>query len=96
MNIEFIIGTLLGVIGIIPIIISVVFSMKKPDLSKLMNRLVDKEISQKERQKVLGRMDRRLLLSNRRFTKEYIKHFSLGKKGKEAVRHGLFMSRLMF
>lgn len=85
MNIEFIIGTIIGVIGIIPIIISVVFSMKKPDLSKLMNRLVDKEISQKERQKVLRRMDRRLLLSNRRLTKEYIEHFSLGKKGKEAV-----------
>lgn len=85
MNIEFLIGTLLGVIGIIPLIISAVLWLRKPDLSKLMNRLVDKEISQKQRQRVLRRMNRMLLLSDKRLKKDYIDRFSLGKRGKEAV-----------
>lgn len=85
MNIEFLIGTLLGVIGIIPILISVVVWMKKPDLSKLMNRLVDKEISQRERQRVLRKMNRRMTLSKRSLKADYIANFSLGKRGKEAV-----------
>lgn len=85
MNIEFIIGTVLGVIGIIPVIISVVLWLKKPDLTKLMNKLADKEISQKERQKVLHKMNRRLTVSNRKLNTDYIANFSLGKKGKEAI-----------
>lgn len=85
MNIEFLIGTLLGVIGIIPLIISAILWLRKPDLSKLMNRLVDKEISQKQRQRVLRRMNRMLLLSDKHLKKDYINRFSLGKRGKEAV-----------
>lgn len=85
MNIEFLIGTLLGVIGIIPILISVVVWMKKPDLSKLMSRLVDKEISQQERRRVLRKMNRRMMLSKRTLKADYIACFSLGKRGKEAV-----------
>lgn len=85
MNIEFIIGTLLGVIGIIPIIISVVKWMRKTNLSRLMDKLVSKELSQKERQRVLRSMNRKLLVSGHRLKDEYINNFALGKKGKEAV-----------
>lgn len=85
MNTEFIVGTIIGIIGIIPVIISVVLWLKKPDLTKLMNKLADKEISQKERQKVLRKMNRRLAISNRKLNAEYIANFSLGKKGKEAI-----------
>ena len=85
MNIEFIIGTLLGVIGIIPIIISVVKWMQKTNLSRLMDKLVSKELSQKERQRVLRSMNRKLLVSGHRLKDEYINNFALGKKGKEAV-----------
>ena len=86
MNIEFIIGTLLGIIGIIPILISVVRWMRKSDLSRLMEKLVDKEISRKEHQKILRVMNKRLLLSGyKKLGDEYINQFTLGKRGKEAV-----------
>ena len=86
MNIEFIIGTLLGIIGIIPILISVVRWMRKSDLSRLMEKLVDKEISRKEHQKILRVMNKRLLLSGyKKLGDEYINQFTLAKRGKEAV-----------
>ena len=86
MNIEFVIGTVLGAIGIIPILISVVRWMRKSDLSRLMEKLVDKEISRKEHQKILRVMNKRLLLSGyKKLGDEYINQFTLGKRGKEAV-----------
>ena len=46
-NIEFIIGTIIGVIGIIPVLISIAHGMQKTNLSQLMDKLVCKELSQK-------------------------------------------------
>ncbi|MFR6544039.1 MAG: hypothetical protein ACLUPL_16120, partial [Butyricimonas virosa] len=84
-NIEFIIGTIIGVIGIIPVLISIAHGMQKTNLSQLMDKLVCKELSQKERLQVLRSMNRKLLFSGHRLKDEYINNFSLGKKGKEAV-----------
>ena len=83
-NIEFIIGTIIGVIGIIPVLISIAHGMQKTNLSQLMDKLVCKELSQKERLQVLRSMNRKLLFSGHRLKDEYINNFSLGKKGKEA------------
>lgn len=41
MSTEFIIGTIIGLIGIIPVIIQVVKWVKKPKLNELMKRLVN-------------------------------------------------------
>jgi len=62
-NIEFIIGTIIGVIGIIPVLISIAHGMQKTNLSQLMDKLVCKELSQKERLQVLRSMNRKLLFS---------------------------------
>ncbi len=86
MSTEFIIGTILGIIGCISSFISFFKWMKKPNLSKLFNRLVDKNLPQDRRKKVLQRIDRRLRLAGRRGLKSaYIANFTLGKRGKEAV-----------
>lgn len=86
MSTEFIIGTILGIIGCISSFISFFKWMKKPNLSKLFNRLVDKNLPQERRKKVLQRIDKRLRLAGRRGLKSaYIANFTLGKRGKEAV-----------
>lgn len=53
MSTEFIIGTIIGLIGIIPVIIQVVKWVKKPKLNELMKRLVDNRLSTKAHRKVL-------------------------------------------
>lgn len=86
MSTEFVIGTILGIIGCISSFISFFRWMKKPNLSKLFNCLVDKNLPQKRRKKVLQRIDRRLRLAGRCGLKsDYIAGFILGKRGKEAV-----------
>ena len=57
MSTEFIIGTIIGLIGIIPVIIQVVKWVKKPKLNELMKRLVDNRLSTKAYRKVLMRMN---------------------------------------
>ena len=56
MSTEFIIGTIIGVIGIIPIIIQVVKWGKKPKLSELMIRLADTGLSTKAHKNILKKM----------------------------------------
>ena len=85
MSTEFIIGTIIGLIGIIPIIIQVVKWVKKPKLNELMKRLVDNSLSTKDHRKILKRMNLTLLRSGKRISSEYINSFVLEKRGKEAV-----------
>lgn len=83
MSTEFIIGTIIGLIGIIPVIIHVVKWVKKPKLNELMKRLVDNRLSTKAHRKVLMRMNLILLRSGKHISSEYINNFVLEKRGKE-------------
>ena len=85
MSTEFIIGTIIGLIGIIPVIIQVVKWVKKPKLNELMKRLVDNSLSTKAHRKVLRKMNVILLRSGKHISSEYINSFVLEKRGKEAV-----------
>ena len=85
MSTEFIIGTIIGLIGIIPVIIQIYKWVKKPKLSELMKKLVDNSSSTKTHRKVLKRMNLILLRSGKRISYEYINNFVLNKRGKEAV-----------
>lgn len=85
MSTEFIIGTIIGLIGIIPVIIQIYKWVKKPKLSELMKKLVDNSLSTKAHRKVLKRMNLTLLRSGKRISSDYINSFVLEKRGKEAV-----------
>ena len=85
MNIEFIIGTILGLIGAIPIIWQWQQKLRKADMSELMNRLVDKNLSQAKHRKVLRAINWKLRREGKHLKDEYIDNFVLGKRGKEAV-----------
>ena len=85
MNIEFIIGTILGLIGAIPIIWQWQQKLRKADMSELMNRLVDKNLSQAKHRKVLRAINWKLRREGNHLKDEYIDNFILGKRGKEAV-----------
>lgn len=86
MSTEFIIGTIIGVIGLIPAIIQFAkWLRKKHNLRDLMNKLVDNSLSAKEHKKVLMLMNVKLLPIGKRISSEYINSFVLNKRGKEAV-----------
>lgn len=85
MNTEFIIGTIIGIIGIIPVIYQAIKWVKKPNLSELMKKLVDNSLSTKAHRKILTRMNLLLLRSGKHISSEYINGFILNKRGKEAV-----------
>ena len=85
MSTEFIIGTIIGLIGLIPIIIQFIEWVKKPKLSELMKNLVDNSLSTKAHRKVLKKMNRILLRSGKHISSDYINSFVLNKRGKEAV-----------
>jgi agmatine/peptidylarginine deiminase len=85
MSTEFIIGTIIGLIGIIPVIIQTVKWLKKPKLSELMKRLVDNSSSTNDQRKILKKMNMVLLRSGKHISSEYINSFVLNKRGKEAV-----------
>lgn len=85
MSTEFIIGTMIGIIGIIPIIIQFVRWVRKPKLNELMKRLVDNSLSTKAHRNVLRKMNVILLRSGKHISSEYINSFVLNKRGKEAV-----------
>ena len=85
MSTEFIIGTIIGLIGIIPVIIQTVKWVKKPKLGELMKRLVDNSSSTNAHRKILKKMNVILLRSGKHISSEYINSFVLNKRGKEAV-----------
>ena len=85
MSTEFIIGTIIGLVGIIPVIIQFVKWVRKPKLSDLMKKLVDNSLSTKAHRKILQKMNVILLRSGKHISSEYINNFVLNKRGKEAV-----------
>ena len=86
MSTEFIIGTILGIIGCVSSVISFFRWIKKPDLSKLFSRLMDKNLKVEMHRHILRRINGRLRCAGRKqLKKEYIDAFILGKRGKEAV-----------
>jgi len=85
MSIEFIIGTIIGLIGLIPVGVQFYKWLKKPQLSDLMNQLVDKKLSTKKHRLILKKMNALLLVSGKRISSDYIDNFVLDNRGKEAV-----------
>lgn len=85
MSIEFIIGTLLGLIGAVPVFLDWRRKLKKVDMSTLMTRLVDQNLKQGQRKKVLRAIDWKLRREGMHLQSDYIDNFILGKRGKEAV-----------
>ena len=86
MSTEFIIGTIIGLIGIIPVVIQFAkWVRKRHNLRNLMNKLVDNSLSTKNHRKVLMLMNVKLLPIGKRISSEYINSFVLNKRGKEAV-----------
>ena len=85
MNTEFIIGTAIGIVGIVPVIIQFVKWVKKPKLSELMKKLVDNSLSTQAHRKVLKKMNVMLLPLGKHISTEYINSFELEKRGKEVV-----------
>ena len=86
MSTEFIIGTIIGVIGIIPVVIQFAkWVRKRHNLRNLMNKLVDNSLSTKDHKKVLMLMNVKLLPIGKHISSEYINSFVLNKRGKEAV-----------
>lgn len=85
MSTEFIIGTIIGLVGIIPVIIQIVKWVKKPKLSELMKKLVDNSLSTEAHRKILKKINLMLLRSGKHISSEYINNFVLNKRGKEAV-----------
>ncbi len=85
MNIESIIGIISGVIAIVGAGISIYKWLKKQPLTELMNELVDKNLTKKEHQKILRKINKRLLPLGRRIKNGYIQNFVLNDRSKEAV-----------
>ena len=78
MSTEFIIGTIIGLIGIIPVVIQFAkWVRKRHNLRNLMNKLVDNSLSTKEHKKVLMLMNVKLLPIGKRISSEYIKPLKL-------------------
>lgn len=85
MSKEFIIGTVIGIIGIVPVIIQFVKWIRKPNLRDLMAKLTDSSLSTQAHRKVLKKMNVMLLPLGKRISTEYINSFELEKRGKEVV-----------
>ena len=86
MNIEFIIGTILGLIGVVPVFLQWWEKWRKVDMSELMNRLVDKNLSQAKHRKVLRAINWKLRREGKHLKDEYIDNFVLGKRGNCACK----------
>lgn len=83
MTVESIIGVVSGVITIglaVPILINYI---KKQSLDKLMDALVDSNLTTKQHQKILRKMNRKLV--GAQIKEEYIQNFVLNNRRKEAV-----------
>lgn len=91
MSKEFIIGTAIGIVGIVPVIIQFVKWIRKPNLRDLMAKLTDSSLSTQDHRKILKKMNVMLLPLGKRISTEYINSFELEKRGKEVVFTDLCM-----
>ena len=78
-----IIGIIAGIIGIVEFVIWLKKKLKSP-AKELFNQLLDKSLPDTEHRKILKRLNKTPLISNR-IKEEYIQSFVLGKRGKETV-----------
>ena len=85
MSTEFIIGTAIGIVGIVPVIIQFVKWIRKPNLRDLMAKLTDSSLSTQAHKKVLKKMNIMLLPLGKHILTEYINSFELENRGKEVV-----------
>ena len=85
MSKEFIIGTAIGIVGIVPVIIQFVKWIRKPNLRDLLAKLTDSSFSTQDHRKILKKMNVMLLPLGKRISTEYINSFELEKRGKEVV-----------
>ena len=83
MTIESIVGIISGVVTIVLAVPVVYGYVKKRPLTELMNQLVDKKSTKEQHQKILRKMNRRLV--GHSIKSDYIKQFVLNDRGKEAV-----------
>ena len=88
MSIESIIGIISGVIAIVGAIISTTHFLRKKlkecPTTDLFDQLTSKELSDVARRKILQKLNKSSLISNR-IKEDYIQNFTLEKRGKEAV-----------
>ena len=87
MSTEFIIGTIIGLIGICPLVYKGIEKLRQQkNLPHLMNELVSGKHTQAELQKILQKISNGLRIQfGEKLSKEYINEFSLEKKGKYIV-----------
>ena len=83
MNTESIIGITASIITIVGAIFGIYKLLKRLQLTRLMNQLVDKNLSTKKHRKILKKINRRL--GGFKMKKDYIQNFVLNDRGKEAV-----------
>ena len=92
MSIESIIGITSGLIAIVGAIISVIHFVRKRmtecPASDLFNMLMQKNIADSERRKILIKLNRSSLISQR-IKDDYIQRFALEKRGREAVLYDI-------
>ena len=83
MTIESLIGIVSGSIAIVTAAYALYQRFKKQPLTKLMNQLVDKNLTNEQHRKILRMMNRRLVGYS--IKNGYIQGFVLNDRGKEAV-----------
>ena len=86
MSIEFIIGTIIGLIGISPIVYMGIKKLKKPSLQELMAQLFKQDITPNDQKIILREISKRLSKNfGKQLKEEYIKNFTLGEKDEKGV-----------
>ena len=83
MSVESIIGITSGLISIGGLALALYNRYKKQSLSDLMVKLTDSSLSTKQHQKILKKMNRKLV--GARIKEDYIQGFALKNRGKEAI-----------
>ncbi|MDD2192568.1 MAG: agmatine deiminase family protein [Bacteroidales bacterium] len=82
---EYTIGIVSGLIAIITALYAIYKKFKSPNLTSLMNQLVDQKLSQSDHKKILRKINRKLVIDLKHISNEYINNFILNNRGKEVV-----------
>ena len=83
MSVESIIGIISGLISIGGLFLALYNRYKQQSLADLLVKLTDSSLSTKEHQKILKKMNRKLVGAH--IKSEYIQGFALKNRGKEAI-----------
>lgn len=82
---ETVIGIISGLIAIITVLYAIVKKFQLPNLTSLMNQLVDRKLSKSDHQKILRKINKKLVIDRKHISNEYINNFILNNRGKEVV-----------